>query len=162
MQYPVIMMSSLESKEKETCPHTQHIMAGMTDGERRAGGRETGGGDPGRPSANQLLRRRPRAAARPARAVSAVVVGSARVGERRRRRGSRRSVGAQEQGDGALVATRCARLRPRARVACACCVCPCCACLRSRGVCLLRVPLLCVSVLHDFVLGAWCACAAFV
>jgi len=59
--------------------------------------------------------------ARPARAVSAVVVGSARVGERRR--GSRRSVGAQEQGDGALVAARCARLRPRARVACALAAC---------------------------------------
>ena len=55
-----------------------------------------------------------------------MVVGSARVGERRR--GSRRSVGAQEQGDGALVAARCARLRPRARVACACCACHCCAC----------------------------------
>jgi len=28
-------------------------------------------------------------------------------------------------------------------------------------VCLLRVPLLCVPVLCAFVLGVWCACAAF-
>ena len=32
---------------------------------------------------------------------------------------------------------------------------------RSRCVCLLRVPLLCVPVLCAFVLGVWCACAAF-